>query len=76
MSLQDNLLVTNPRQDLLQTLKPGPAFFILFLQCYIEAYSEPCQTVKMDRFAKIVNGFKPFTIFVKRSVLDAGQGSE
>ena len=23
----------------------------------IEAYSEPCQTSKMERFAKIVNGF-------------------
>ena len=37
---------------------------------YVEAYSEPCQTSKMERFAKIVNGKKPLTIFAERSVLD------
>ena len=35
-----------------------------------EAYSEPYQTSKMERFAKIVNGFQPLTIFGKRSILD------
>ena len=32
--------------------------FILFDNCKLgtEAYSEPCQTLKMERFAKIVNG--------------------
>ena len=35
-----------------------------------EAYSEPCQTSKMDRFAKMVRSFYPLTIFVKRSILD------
>ena len=35
-----------------------------------QAYLEPCQTSKMERFAKIVNGDKPLTIFAKRSILD------
>ena len=33
-----------------------------------EAYSEPCQTSRMDRLAKIVNTRKPLTIFAKRSI--------
>ena len=28
-----------------------------------EMYSEPCQTLKMEHFAKIVNGFRPLTLF-------------
>ena len=28
-----------------------------------EAYSEPCQRSKVDRFAKIVNGFFSFSMF-------------
>ena len=32
-----------------------------------ETYSEPCQTFKMERFAKIVNGL---TVFAKRPILD------
>ena len=35
-----------------------------------EVYSEPSQISKMTRFAKMVNGFQPFTIFAKRSILD------
>ena len=42
----------------------------------LEVYSEPGQTSKMDRFAKIFNGFQPITIFAKRSNLDLWQGSE
>ena len=34
-----------------------------------ERYSEPCQTCKMDHFAKIVNGFQPLTVFTKCSFL-------
>ena len=30
-----------------------------------EKYSEPCQTSKMEIFAKIVNGFLFLTIFAK-----------
>ena len=40
-----------------------------------EAYSDPCQTSKIERFAKIVNDWKPLTIFAKHSILDAWQGS-
>ena len=28
-----------------------------------KAYSEPCQTLEMERFAKLVNGFRPLAIF-------------
>ena len=28
-----------------------------------EAHSEPCQRSKVERFAKIVNGFFPFSMF-------------
>ena len=30
----------------------------------------------MERFAKIVNRYKPLNIFAKRSILDVRQGSE
>ena len=32
-----------------------------------ETYLEPCKTSKKESFAKIVNGYKPLTIFAKRS---------
>ena len=38
-----------------------------------EVHSEPCQTSKMGRFEKIVNGK---TIFSKQYILDVWQGSE
>ena len=41
-----------------------------------EVYSETCQTSKIERFAKIVHGFDPLTIFKKFSILDVWQGSE
>ena len=41
-----------------------------------EANSESCQTSKMALFAKIDKSEKPFTIFVKISILDVWQGSE
>ena len=31
---------------------------------------------KMERFAKIVNSYKPLSICAKRSILDVGQSSE
>ena len=40
---------------------------------HIEAYSEPSKTSKMERFAKIVNGWRPLAFFVKFSIL---HGSE
>ena len=36
-----------------------------------KAYMKPCQTSKMEGFAKIVNGWKSLIIFAKRSILDA-----
>ena len=44
--------------------------------CFTEAYSEPCQTSKMQCFAKIVIAEKALTIFPKNSILDIWQGSE
>ena len=41
-----------------------------------DAYSEPYQTFKMERFAKIVNGEKSLTISAKRTILDVWHGSE
>ena len=41
-----------------------------------EANSEPCQTTKMEAFAKIVSGFQFLTIFAKSSILDLWQDSE
>ena len=38
-----------------------------------EAYLKPCQTSKMERFAKIVNGWKPLTIFGKYFIIDVWQ---
>ena len=34
-----------------------------------KVYSEPCQTSKVKRFAKMVNDFYPLTVFAKRSIL-------
>ena len=41
---------------------------------YLRAYSEPYQTFKMERFAKIVNRFYSLTISTKYSYLDVSQG--
>ena len=38
-----------------------------------EAYSEPCQTSKMERFEKIVNSFHLLTVFAKRFIVDVWQ---
>ena len=36
----------------------------------IYAYSEPCQTFEMERFATIITGFQSLTIFTKRSIFE------
>ena len=41
-----------------------------------EANSESCQTSNMELFAKIAKNKKPFTIFVKTSILNVWKGSE
>ena len=39
-------------------------------------YSEYCQTIIMERFAKIVNGYQALNIFAKSSILDVLEISE
>ena len=41
-----------------------------------EVYLEPCQTSKMELFAKVVNSFYPQTSFSKSSILDIYLGTE
>ena len=41
-----------------------------------EVYSEPCQELKLERFAKIVNSFQKLTNFAKRSILHVWEGSK
>ena len=41
-----------------------------------ETFSEPSQTSKTELFAKIINNWKPLTIFTKSSILDVRLGSE
>ena len=41
-----------------------------------EAYTEPCQTSKMEVFAKMVNGFSFLSIFAKIFILDVWEDSE
>ena len=40
------------------------------------AYSEPCETSKMELLAKTVNDWKPLTIFANSSILVVSQSSE
>ena len=35
-----------------------------------EAYSELCQTSRVESFAKIINGFKKVLIFKRNSILE------
>ena len=50
--------------------------FLFFSLNMLGVYSNPCQTSKMERFAKLVNGWKQLTIFAKSFILDVEQGSE
>ena len=52
-----------------------PTFYLVYF-IFPEAYLELCQTTKMERFAKKVQGFYPLVIFTKHSILDNWQGSE
>ena len=40
---------------------------ILEILFFAQAYSEPCQTSKMEHFEKMVNIFQPLTFFAKHS---------
>ena len=42
----------------------------------LEAYSEPCETSKMELFRKIGNGSKPLPSIIKSFILDVSQGSK
>ena len=56
-------------------MKTTILFFMLMLSVtFSDAYSEHCQTSK-EGFAKITNDKNTLTIFTKRSILDAWQGS-
>ena len=48
------------------------------MQCTIisQTHSEPCETSKMELFAKLVNHFQSLNIFPKSSILDIYQGSD
>ena len=46
---------------------------IYFNVYYSQAYSEPCQTSKIERFAKVFNGKNPSTIFTQWFILDVLQ---
>ena len=41
-----------------------------------ETSSDHCQISKMECFEKVVDGFELFSIFAKRSILEAWQGCE
>ena len=57
------------------------SWYLIFAQsdkslCVIppKAYSQPCQTSKMESFVKIVSDFQLLTIFAKHSILDISEG--
>ena len=52
----------------------GP--FVATTNPILVVYWEPCQTSKMEVFAKIVNRLQPLTIFGESSILDFWQGSK
>lgn len=41
-----------------------------FIISLTEVYPEPCQTSNMKRYAKLVIGIQPLTIFAKHMILD------
>ena len=52
-------------------------FYCIYIVVLIsQAYSESCQTSKMEIFVKIVNGLKSLAIFAKNFILDVLQGSK
>ena len=53
-------------------------YFLLKIRVFIstEAYSERCQTSRIELLEKIVIGWKSLTVFVKEFILDVWQSSE
>ena len=57
-------------EDFLETIRLFSTKMLLYGKYQLaEMSSEPCQTSKMEHFAKIVNNFLPLTIFAKCSIL-------
>ena len=62
-----------------EKMKKSLIFFIKTLftsNVLTQAYSEPCQTPKMETFVKIVDSLKPLIAFAINSILDVWQDSE
>ena len=51
-------------------------FLTILLVQKAEAYLKSCQTSRMELLVKIVNGWKPLSIFAKSSILDVWHGFE
>lgn len=47
-----------------------------FIISLTEVYPEPCQKSNMKRYAKLVIGIQPLTIFAKHMILDIWLGSD
>ena len=64
--VHDSLFTFNPKWTKWKEHCLSVAFW---WPCFSEVHSEPGQTAKVDRFAKVVNAEKPLNIFTKRSIL-------
>ena len=51
-------------------------FYFIYILHPPVAFSESCETFTMESFMKIVNSWKPLTIFAKSSILDVWLMSE
>ena len=51
-------------------------FFKWKTSFFVQWYSEPCKSFKIETFAKIVNGLKLLIVFAKILILDDWQDSE
>ena len=56
----------NARFDIILKIKMTIDYYHVNILSKAEAYSEPCQTSKIEIFAKIVNSLKPLTIFTEK----------
>ena len=66
------------RNDTWNFISRNSTLILMFYlpRCYTESYSEPKRTSKMDLLKKIINDWKPLTIFAKNSILDIRLGFE
>ena len=61
-------IADSPNSEIQQYAVSGHVINVFVV--HAEAYSETCQTSKMELFATIVNGFQPLNISAKSSFLD------